>query len=190
MGTLAVASAFPSAYLQPDHTMDCGFYTAAYIARCLGHPDVTVGQVKAWRAETRKHEAYYARDVLGAEFRTFWDVYKAGGESKIFWMGPSAQDWVRGWLDAGWIAALSVNRIPEMGHAVALLCADGDGVMLHDSIYGHITEPWGWLLGPGPKQGRNGWPGAAPDGRAFYGCHFVEGWYRLALSPAPSPQEG
>lgn len=179
---------WPEPYLQPDRTKDCGYYSAAYIARCLGHPEVTAGQVKAWREETTKHEAYFAADALGAEVRRFWDVFGDKPERKIFWLGPDAREWVRGWLADGWIAQLQVHRIAAMGHAVVLLEASDDGVLLMDPIYGHMTEPWGWFLGPGARNGRQGerWMGSAPDGREFYGCHFVEGWYRKSGSEGSS----
>lgn len=171
-------AAWPAPYLQPDRKQDCGFYAAAYLARCLGYPETTAEQVKAWRAETRKHEAYFARDALGCEFRTFWDVYGDEPARKIFWQGPAAGDWVRSWLADGWIAQVNVHRIADMGHAVVLLEARDDGAFLMDPISGHMTEPWGWFLGPGVRNGP-GWPGSAPDGRAFHGCHFIEGWYRV-----------
>jgi LmbE family N-acetylglucosaminyl deacetylase len=172
------AEAWPQPYLQPNPREDCGYYTAAYIARCLGHPGVTAGEVKAWRAETRKHETAYARDVLGAEFRTHWTEYRDSPDRKIFWQGPAAREWTRGWLEDGWIAAVCLRRIAEMDHAAAVLGCSDEGVLLMDPVYGHITEPWGWFLGPGPKAGRADWPGTAPDGRVFHGCHFIEGWYR------------
>jgi hypothetical protein len=175
-------TAWPEPYLQPDPREDCGYYTAAYIARCLGHPDVTAGQVKAWRAETTRHETYFADGALGAQVRRFWDESEQESlgikQRNWFWLGPGLEGWVRGWLLTGWIAHVNVHRISEMGHAVALLGCTADGVQLMDSITGFITEPWDWFLGPGPKAGRGDWPGAAPDSRAFYGCHFIEGWYR------------
>ena len=179
---------WPEPYLQPDRTKDCGFYAAAYIARCLGRQDITAEQVKAWRAATTRHEAYYVTAELGAETRRFWDVFGDGPERKIFWLGPDAEEWVRGWLAGGWIAQLQVHRIPEMGHAVVLLEASDNGALLMDPIYGHITEPWGWLLGPGARNGREtpDWLSPAPDGREFYGCHYVEGWYRKSGEDGPS----
>lgn len=168
---------WPAPYLQPDRSKDCGFYAAAYMARCLGHPETTAQQVMDWRAETSRHEAYHARYALGAEMRTMWDVFGSDLSRKEFWLGPGTQDWVRGWLADGWIAHLCVHRIAEGGHAAVLLEARDDGALLMDPIYGHITEPWSWLLGPGPKH-NDGWPGAAEDGRPFYGCTYVEGWYR------------
>ena len=177
---LTIGTGFPEPYLQPNRNEDCGFYTAAYVARCLGHPDVTAQQVKDWRAETRKHEAHYVHDVLGAQMRTHWTEFGHVADEagrKVFWLGPGTEEWVRSWLADGWLAALNVHRIPEMGHAVALLDAADEGVLLHDPIYGHVIEPWGWFLGPGPKHDGS-WPGSAPDGRAFYGCTYVEGWYR------------
>ncbi len=53
-----------------------------------------------------------------------------------------------------------------------------------DPIYGHITEPWEWFLGPGGKAECEDWPGRAPDGRPFFGAHFIEGWYRKAKAVA------
>lgn len=167
---LTVAPAFPEPCLQPDRSMDCGFYAAAYAARCLGHPEVTAEQVKAWRAETRCHEDRYAARALGAEIRTFWDECTDPRESVAdalrrgkFWMGPGTGEWVRCWLADGWIAHVEVRRIAAFGHAVVLLDAADDGVLLMDPIYGHIIEPWDWFLGSGP-----GTPGA----------HYVAGWYR------------
>lgn len=161
---------WPGPYLQPDRKKDCGFYAAAYLARCLGRPDVTAEQVKAWRAETRRHEDHYAEAVLGAEMRDFWDACTDETASMAgnltdgkFWMGPGAEPWVRSWLADGWIAHVEVHRIAELGHAVVLLDADEDGVLLMDPLSGHITEPWDWFLGVGP---------------GIRGAHHVAGWYR------------
>lgn len=186
------APAWPEPYLQPDPTQDCGYYAAAYLARCLGHPDVTAGQVKTWREQTRIHEAMYAANVLGAKMRRFWDYYNDRGSHQIFWLGQgkypapercAASTWVRMWLADGWIAQAMVHRVQPMGHAVVLLGASDDGVLLMDPIYGHVTEPWSWFLGPGPKADAEDWPGRAADGREFHGCTFIEGWYRTAVSP-------
>jgi hypothetical protein len=164
------APAFPEPYLQPDRQRDCGFYAAAYIARCLGRPEVTADQVKAWRAETHYHEDHYAHRVLGAEMRTFWDECADDTSSMAdnlkrgkFWMGPGTEDWVRSWLDKGWIAHVEVMRISALGHAVVLLDAGNDGVLLMDPLTGHVTEPWEWFLGIGPGK---------------HGSHHVAAWYR------------
>jgi hypothetical protein len=172
-------TAWPEPYLQPDRHKDCGYYAAAYVARCLGYPDVTAEQGKEWRAETRVHEVMYAANVHGAEMLTHWTEYRDSPERKVFWQGPRAKDWTRRWLDGGWISQVCLHRIPDMGHAVVVLGYSADGVLLMDPIYGHVTEPWGWFLGPGPKAECPDWPGKAPDGRPFYGCHFIEGWYRM-----------
>jgi hypothetical protein len=167
---------FPEPYLQPDRNMDCGFYAAAYIARCLGRPEVTAEQVKAWRGETHTHEDRYAAVVLAAEVRTFWgectdltasvaDALRRGQ----FWMGPGTGEWVRSWLADGWIAHVEVHRIAAFGHAVVLLDASDDGVLLMDPLCGYVTEPWDWFLGSGA-----GTPGA----------HYVAGWYRKMAVPA------
>ena len=174
----APSRTWPEPYLQPNPREDCGYYATAYIARCLGHPDVTAEQVKAWRGETRKHEAMYPRDELGARMLRHWDVHGDSPERKVFWMGPHAEQWVRGWLEGGWIASVMLHRISGMGHGAAVLGCSDEGVLLMDPLYGHIIEPWGWFLGPGPKAECDVWPAAAPDGRAFYGCHYIEGWYR------------
>src|ERR1700733_9787783 len=99
---MTATRAWPEPYLQPDRTQDCGYYAAAYIARCLGHPDTTAEQVKAWRVETHTHEDHYVRKVLGVEMCTFWDFCSHDAEKMAttlargnFWMGPQAENWVR-----------------------------------------------------------------------------------------------
>jgi hypothetical protein len=156
--------------------MDCGFYAAAYIARCLGRPEVTAEQVKAWRAETLYHEDRYAANVLGAETRNFWDECTDPGEPVAdalrrgkFWMGRGTGEWVRSWLADGWIAHVEVHRIAAFGHAVVLLDASDDGVLLMDPLCGHVTEPWDWFLGSGPGTPR---------------AHYVAGWYRKVTAPS------
>jgi hypothetical protein len=173
--------AFPEPYLQPDRQKGCGFCSAAYVARCLGRPDVTAEMVKAWRAETRYHEVAYAREVLGAEHLRFGLAEDAGDQDgrNAFWLGPRRREWTERHLDAGWTAQVMLHRIAGMGHAAVVLGHSAEGVLLMDPVYGHVTEPWGWFLGPGPKAECPDWPGTAPDGRPFYGCHFIEGWYRL-----------
>lgn len=184
-----MTSEWPAPYLQPDRTKDCGYYAQAYLCRCLGHPEVTAEQVKAWRAEVGIHETRYAANVLGSRILTFWDHWNERGSHQVFWLGQGAYPdparcaasfWMRLMLADGWIAQAAVHRIAGMTHAVVVLGADDEGVQLMDPIYGHMTEPWGWFLGPGPQNGRAEpeWPGAAPDGRPFYGCTYIEGWYK------------
>jgi hypothetical protein len=162
IGQPVTAPEFPAPYLQPDRMKDCGYYTAAYIARCLGQPDVTAGQIKAWRAETRYHEDHYCHRVLGAEIRTYADEPDEE-RSKTWWLGPGTEEWVRSYVDDGWIGHATVWRIPDIGHSVALLGAADAGVLLMDPIYGHIIEPWGWFLGIGSGK---------------HGCHRIDAWYR------------
>lgn len=181
-------SAWPDAYLQPDRRKDCGFYAAAYIARCAGFPGATAADVMAWRESARFGDVHYAAQALGAEMYSFTDAEREGGEDarRPFWLGPAARPWLEGRLDGGWIAMVQVNRIREMSHAVvALECSDA-GVLLMDPIYGHMTEPWDWFLGPGPKAECADWPGTAADGRPFFGCHFIEGWYRMPMTEEAS----
>ena len=171
---------WPEPYLQPDRMKDCGFYAHAYLCRCLGHPGVTAEQVRDWRAETSIHESRYAERVLGAGFKGWADFEHDSPAHTLFWLGPQGREWLTGWLEDGWVGQVMLNRIPDAGHAAVVLGASDDGVLLMDPIYGHITEPWGWFLGPGGRNGnRETWPGSAPDGRPFYGCHFIEGWYKL-----------
>lgn len=177
---------FPPPYLQPNRHEDCGYYATAYLCHCLGHPDVTADQVKMWRAETRYHESRYPQRVLGAEMRTFSDV-RDESRRKRYWLGPDLQGWLTGVLFCGWRGIAQVNRIQPMGHAVTVLAAGPDGVLLMDPIYGHVTESWDWFLGPGPKDGRADWPGTAPDGREWFGAHYIEGWYAPAGSSLPQP---
>lgn len=154
---------WPEPYLQPDRTKDCGFYATAYIVRCLGNPDVTADEIKAWRELTRYHETAYPRDVTGAQTRTFASLDVTATERAEYYMGPGREGWVRRWLEGGWIGYATVFRIPGMAHAVAVLGGGDDGVLLMDPLSGHVTEPWEWFLGIGPGR---------------YGCHYIESWYR------------
>jgi hypothetical protein len=170
IGQPTTAPKFPAPYLQPDRMKDCGYYTAAYIARCLGHSNVTAEQIKAWRAETHYHEDRYAEHALGAEIRTFWDACPDDTASMAenlrrgkYWMGPGAEEWVLSWLADGWIGHAEVMRISTFGHAVAVLQAVDAGVLLMDPLYGHIIEPWDWFLGLGPGN---------------HGAHHIGAWYR------------
>lgn len=159
-------TAWPEPYFQPDRMRDCGFYAAAYIVRCLGDETATAGTVKEWRELTHYHEIAYPRDVTGAETRTFTDRDVPDGARARWYMGPGGREWVEGWLADGWIAYANVFRVPHTAHAVAVLDADADGVLLMDPLSGHLTEPWDWFLGIGPGK---------------YGCHYIEAWYRAAV---------
>lgn len=116
------------------------------------------------------------------EYRTFWDFCTGDTASMAvnlersrFWMGPGTGHWLRGWPVDGWVARAEVHRIPAYGHAVAVLDASDQGVLLMDPLHGHVIKEWAWFLGPGP---------------GCQGAHYIAGWYRLTPSPASSPQEG
>lgn len=150
-------------YFQPLGSTDCSYYAIAYLARCLGHADVTADQVKAWRAVTGLHEDRF----LGVELRAerLGITYDEGD----WWLGPTAQPWVTKYLDAGYIGLAVIHRIPTLGHAVAVLAASDWGVDLMDPWPvggGLITEPWDAFLGPGP-----GHAGVT---------HRIACWYRAA----------
>lgn len=153
-------TSWPEPYLQPDRTQDCAFYATAYIGRCLGL-DVAADDVKAWRAETNRHEDHYLNAVHGVPMRRFWEVHGIEVERKRFWMGPDQREWVAEQL-ADQIAHVNVFRIPTMGHAVVALEARDEGVLLMDPIYGHVVEPWDWFLGVGA---------------GTHGCHFLSVLY-------------
>ena len=171
---------WPEPYLQPDRNKDCSFYAQAYVARCLGRTEVTAQDVMDWKQAANRGETRYVREAHAADAYGFWDAERDGGEEarRPFWLGPAQREWVCDRTAAGWVAQVMVNRKAGMGHAVVLLDGDNDGVLLMDPVFGHVTEPWAWFLGPGPKSEAAEWPGSAPDGRAFWGCHFIEGWYR------------
>ncbi|HUY47664.1 MAG TPA: hypothetical protein VMV92_18350 [Streptosporangiaceae bacterium] len=166
-----MTAGWPEPYLQPDRNKDCGYYAQAYLARCLGHPDVTAGQVRDWRAETRYHETQYARRVLGAQMRSYADHREDEKRRKWYWLGPGLDGWIRGILFTGWIGQAMVHRIPDFGHAVVVLGSTVEGVQLMDPLSGFVTEPWDWFLGPGPG----------------HGAHHIEGWYLPPGVSAPQP---
>lgn len=142
---------WPEPYLQPDRTKDCGFYSVAYIGQCFGL-DVTADDVKAWRAETNRHEDRYLHEVYGIPMRRPEHDRRAGLPYQQWWMGPDQREWVRGML-ADSICLVHLLRIPTMHHSVVALEAHEDAVLLMDPIYGHVVESWDWFLGPGPGTG-------------------------------------
>lgn len=148
--------------------MDCSYYAAAYMAQCLGHPEVIGPQVKAWREETAMSPEYYSWKVLGHQPCRWWDDYKDGPETyRRWWLGPEGgRGWVEGWLRDGYIGQAHVFRRPEYGHAVVVLEARDEGVLLMDpwpAFGGFVVEPWEWFLGQGPGNS---------------GAHMIEAWYR------------
>jgi hypothetical protein len=151
----------PVAYLQPDPKRDCGFYATAYIARCLGHPEITAQDVMAWRASTGRHEDWYLDAELGITAERF--AVEPAEHRRIWWLGPDAQEWVQGWLDRGWIGKAEVHRVPHMVHGVVVLGYSANGVELMDPLTGFVTESWEWFLGVGS---------------GVHGCHHIGGWYR------------
>jgi len=159
----ATTPAFPDPYLQPVSSRDCSYYTTAYLARCLGHPDVTAEQVMAWRDQTRRHEDRYIEQALGIESRAWWADVDNDAACRRWWLGADGADWVREWITDGWIGYASVHRVDFMTHAVAVLDATEDGVLLMDPVYGHVIEPWDWFLG---------------IGAGTYGCHHISTWHR------------
>jgi hypothetical protein len=154
---------WPEPYYQPDRTQDCGFYTAAYIARCLGYSNVTAEAVKQWRAQTTTHEDFYVHRVYGVPLIRWWDYQGDEIERQKFWLGPDQRQWFTERL-RGHIAHVEVFRIPTMGHAVVALEARDEGVLLMDPIYGHVVEPWDWFLSIGAGN---------------HGCHYVAAFYPL-----------
>ena len=110
------------------------------------------------------------------QWHRFWDVYDDAPARKVFWLGPGAQGWVRDWLarrvDS---AGHAVHRIPAWATRSSCSSASDDGVLLMDPIYGHVTEPWDWFLGPGAQR----------DDEPFTPnrcCHFIEAWYKPAAT--------
>lgn len=164
----AIAAGFPEPYYQPVGSADCGFYAIAYLARCLGHPEVTADQVKQWRHATGRHEERFIPAVLGHDRRSWWDDRDDDEERRRWWLGAggASTDWVRYWLDAGWLGVAVVHRIAGMGHSVAVLGATEEGALIMDpypGFGGHVVEPWDWFLGSGPGN---------------HGCHRIDAWYR------------
>lgn len=171
MSEPTIAPAFPEPYLQPLGSRDCGFHAVTYLARCLGHPDVTADDVKAWRESSGYHEDQYLARVLGCEHRRWGQDRDDDAARRRWWLGVGGADWIREWLDDGWLGLAVVHRIPTLGHSVAVLDASDEGVLIMDpwpGLGGHVIEPWNWFLGSGPGN---------------HGCHRIDGWYRV-------PEEG
>jgi hypothetical protein len=139
-------------------------HSVAYLCRVLGQGKTTPTDVAAYRTREGKGENYYPVFACGARLLTFWQDYRADDQHELhkrYWMGSAYRSWVEQHLAAGHVALVHVHRIPTMWHAVALLEADAETVLLMDPLYGFKREPWAWFLGPG----------------AGKPAHMIDGWY-------------
>ena len=156
---------WPPPLLQPERHTGCMEHSVAYICRAFGRRDVTTADVIAYRHSTSKIEGLFLESAFSdIRHERFWADYRAdkGGDlHKRWWMGPEHRGWVEGRLRAGHIALVHVLRIPTMTHAVVLLDADAENVLLMDPLYGFKEETWDWFLGPG----------------AGTQCHHIDCWY-------------
>jgi len=122
--------------------------------------------VKAWREETNTVEEYYSWKALGHQPRRWWDDQHDDEARRRWWLGPDGREWIESWLADGYIGHAHVFRRPEYGHAVVVLEARPDGVLLMDpwpAYGGFVVEPWDWFLG---------------GGAGNHGAHMIEAWYR------------
>ena len=154
---------WPEPHLQPDPRRDCSYYANAYVARCLGFPDVTTEQIKKWREENNRSEDWFIRVSLGVVPVTYNDYMRDEDCRRKFWLGPDNRPFVEHWL-AEHIAKASIHRIQQMSHAVVALEARSDGVLIMDPIYSFRVEPWEWFLGVGA---------------GTHGCHRFDAIYPL-----------
>lgn len=159
---------WPAPLLQTDKKKDCLLYSTAYLCHCLGFPEVTVEQIRQYRAETGWYEASFPSERLSVRAEHWWH-YKLDRVAiyQRFWMGAAQRGWVEQHLVAQQIALASIHRVPEMGHIVVLLEAGETSVLLADPIHGHVRETWEWFLSTGPGGDL---------------CHRIEGWYSRSES--------
>lgn len=160
-------SAWPEPLIQPDVKKDCLIYSTAYLCHCLGYPEITVEQIRQYRAETGWIESSFPGERLPIKSDHWWH-YKLPDDYRLFWLGKEQRGWVEQHLAQGQLAIVCIHRIPEMGHIVVLLESDETGVLLADPVSGHVRENWDWFLGIGP---------------GTHGCHRIEGWYSREANP-------
>ncbi len=149
---------WPAPYLQPDRHTGCYQYSLAYLARCLGHPNVSAETLSGFRTQTGHSEACYLNEVLGQQMEIFWQTH-----ARVFWLGGEARSWVEQHFAEGWIGLAAIDRGGPLHHSVAVLEARESGVLLMDPLFGFKEETWDWFLGVGP-------------GHRF--THQLTAWYR------------
>ena len=156
---------WPAPVLQPTSETGCIEASVAYIAHCLGFPDVTPQMIAdAKGAESPACERYIPT-CLGYPVEMWWEHTQNEPEKRLFWLGAHARPWVETHLARGAIALVTVERVPGRAHAIVLLEAHGDaGVYVMDPLYGHRVDAWEWFLGVGAS---------------FHGAHHLSGWYTL-----------
>lgn len=152
---------WPEPYLQPHGSKDCEFYASAYIARVLGFDKVTAEDVRRWCEYAGKVRPWFVRQALGVP--VYANHGPEGATDPRFWLGAGTEDWVHEQLHRR-IALACVWRVQTYAHAVVVLDADTDGVLLMDPWSGFVREPWEWFLGSGPGRGNS------------TTCHFIE-WF-------------
>jgi hypothetical protein len=156
---------WPVAYLQPDRNDGCMLYASAYIAHVFRF-EASPENFSEFRTRTSKLEFMYLKDALGLPLQTFWKHLDDETERRRWWLGPGTQSWVQDHVRNDEIALVQVHRIPTIGHAVVLLEADDDSVLLMDPLTGFVRESWDWFLSIGPGPGH-------------VNCHFIEAWIPL-----------
>lgn len=165
----AATRVWPEPYLQPHDTMDCELYAAAYIARVLGHPEVTAEDVRPTRE--KGHPSLYAASRFATPVLTLHASW-----TPIWWMGPGAQSYVRS-MSGQAVGYATVHRRSDYGHAVVVLESDDDGVLLMDPWSGFVRDPWDWFLGIGAGHGHST-------------AHRVEAWYVLPAGEVVARRAG
>lgn len=159
---------WPAPLLQPDPAKDCLLYSLAYICHCAGYPQVSVEDIRRFRAEAAMWAGMFPTKRCGLHMERIWEYLPDESERLRFWMGPGERAWVEEHLCTGKIGLVCVERAVGHAHQLVVLESLGDaGVLVMDPLYGHREEPWDWFLSVGP---------------GHTGCHHIDGWYSVPES--------
>ncbi len=163
---------WPDMPRQPAGSELCGPYATSYLVGLLGvprPPEDVGGFDPAWQ-----DGAFYPEKALG--IRPVWRMYGGGAQIPhgiMYGFSPGFRDWCRAYVKHGCVGYAHVFLVERLSHAVVLLEADEDGVMLADPARGLVRDPWEDFESHVGKPG----PGERPS--------HVRAWYKLPAQNVP-----
>lgn len=164
-----MAQEWPDIPLQPPGSEDCELYATSYLTTLLGERR-TPEQVRNWPEKGQRSQGFYPMHALG--IAPVWMMYwgPAGTQMPLgimYSFSPGFRDWCKAYVKHGCVGYAHVFLVERLGHAVVLLEADDEGVLLADPVRGLVRDTWTDF----ESYVGNPEPGGRPS--------HVKAWYRL-----------
>ena len=177
---------WPDIPRQPSGSRDCTFYAASYLCGLLGFRELGGEPMSGERVKRARLDSTDAANPMETFPQRVYGVTPAWVVHGMPWeerrgtcysFAPGFRRWVRSWCNAECVAYAVIHLSERGTHAVILLEADKEGVVVADPIRGVVRESWEAFESP---LGDNR-PGGKPT--------RVEAWYGLprVIRPADCP---